>query len=172
MIPDEYLVKERFDIPGGGYVEVHDSRFLPTFIGIERKMREESEAFHRKMMDMGVKAYRCNDGWVDREKMIVSFFNNNQEKGFYWSSDEDLKEGDKIFIGNYCDGGRFARIVECVDTFAIGSDWHKQYKYEPLDEIMDGTEHPYITVNTLTRKQKILRFFGLLNDPIRTDIWE
>ena len=27
-IPDEYLIKKKFDIPGGGFVEVHDSRVL------------------------------------------------------------------------------------------------------------------------------------------------
>lgn len=171
MIPDEYLIKERFDMPGGGYVEIHDSRILPAFMEIDRKIKEESQVFHQKMMDMGVKAYRCNDGWVYRDEKVVHFDNGDHEVGYYWS-DRDLKVGDKIFIGCYSDGGRFARITECFDEFTVGNHWSKEYKYEPLDETMDGTEHPYITVNTLTRKQKILRFFGLLNDPIRTDIWE
>lgn len=171
MIPDEFLINERIDMPGGGYMEVHDSRILNSFLEADRKLKEESQAFHKKMMNLGVKAYRCNDGRVDRKDKVVFFDDYDNEVGYYWG-DKNLNPGDKIFIGSFRNGGRFARIVECTYEYDDGPYWIRRYKYEPLDETLDGTEYPYITEKMLTRKQRILRFFGLFNKVVHMDIWE
>ena len=39
-IPDEFLIKEKIDIQGGGYIEIHDSRLLSTFIENEEKKKK------------------------------------------------------------------------------------------------------------------------------------
>ena len=170
-IPDEYLIKEKFDIPGGGSVEVHDSRFLPTFLEINAKMKRETEEFHNKLMSLNVKAYRCNDGWVDRENKKVIFFSDEHEKGYYWGN-KDLEVGDIIFIGNVNDGGRLAKITKCENLWeSYKGEWSRKYWYEPLGVTVAGIERPYITEKTLTRKQKILRFLGLFDEKqLRTEI--
>ena len=170
-IPDEYLIKERFDMPGGGSVEIHDSRFLPTFLEINAKMKREMEEFHNKLMSLNVKAYRCNDGWVDRKNKKVTFFADEQDEGYYWGN-KDLEVGDIIFIGNMDNGGRLARITKCGTLWrSYEGGWSMEYWYEPLDETLDGIDNPYITEKTLTRKQKLLRFFGLFDEnKIQTDI--
>ena len=169
VIPDEFLIKEKFDLQGGGSVEIHDSRFLPQFLEIERKIKEECETFHSKMINMGVKAYRCNDGWVRREDLEITFFSDEKEKGFYWGN-YDLKEGDLIFIGNYHTGGRFAKITHCDKMWNVCNWWSRRYSYEPLVETLDGTDGKYVTEYTMTRKQKFLRFLGLLDILTSTDI--
>lgn len=70
---------------------------------------EECEAFHLRMYARGVKAYRCNDGWNDRENHVATFFKSEASKGYYWAN-MDLQVGDKIFIGNARDGGFFAIV--------------------------------------------------------------
>lgn len=115
-IPDKFLIKERFDIPGGGSIEIHDSRFLPTFLEINEKMKKETVEFHNRLMGMGVKAYRCNDGWVNRDDHYVTFFSDDKEVGYYWGN-KDLTE------------------------------------------------------SMLTKKQKLLRFFGMFDDrQLQTEI--
>lgn len=171
-IPDEYLIKEKFGIPGGGSIEIHDSRFLPTFLEIDAKMKREMKEFHNKLMEMNVKAYRCNDGWVDRKNRKVTFFCNEQDEGYYFGRN-DLEVGDLIFIGNMYSGGRLAKITRCETLWEHNDGWSREYRYEPLDETLDGIDNPYITENTLTRKQKLLRFFGLFDEnKIQTDIFE
>lgn len=173
VIPDKFLIKEKFNIPGGGYIEIHDSRFLPTFLEINTKLEKLKEGFHNKLMSMGVKAYRINDGWVDRKNKIVTFFYDEQHKGYYWGK-KDLEIGDLIFIGNMHSGGRLAKITKCenIGMFYDGG-WSRKYWYEPLNEILDGDKRPYVTINTLTKKQKILRFLGLFDEnKIQTDIFE
>jgi hypothetical protein len=171
-IPDEYLIKEKFDIPGGESVEIHDSRFLPTFLEINAKMKMEMEEFHNKLMEMNVKAYRCNDGWVDRKNRKVTFFCNEHDKGYYWGN-KDLKVGDLIFIGNMHSGGRLARITRREKLWEHNNGWSMEYGYEPLGVTVAGIERPYNTEKTLTRKQKILKFIGLFDEnKIQTDIFE
>ena len=171
-IPDKYLIKERFDMPGGGSVEIHDSRFLPTFLEINAKMKREMEEFHNKLMEMNVKAYRCNDGWVDRENKKVTFFCNENDKGYYWGR-KDLEVGDLIFIGNMYSGGRLAKITRCETLWEHIGGWSREYWYEPLGVTVAGIERPYITEKTLTWKQKILKFLGLFDEnKIQTDIFE
>jgi hypothetical protein len=171
-IPDEFLIKERFDFPGGGSVEIHDSRFLPTFLEINAKMKREMEEFHNKLMEMNVKAYRCNDGWVDRKNRKVTFFCNENDKGYYWGR-KDLEVGDLIFIGDMYSGGRLAKITRCETLWEHNYGWSRQYHYEPLGVTVAGIERPYNTEKTLTRKQKILKFLGLFDEnKIQTDIFE
>ena len=171
VIPDKFLIKERFDIPGGGYVEVHDSRFLPTFLEINAKMKRKMEEFHNKLMSMGVKAYRCNDGWVDRKNRKVTFFCNEHDEGYYWGR-KDLEVGDLIFIGNMYDGGRQAKITKCEDLWEYDNGgWSRTYCYEPLGETLDGIDRKYLTESMLTKKQKLLRFFGRFDDrQLQTEI--
>ena len=172
-IPDEYLIKETFDMPGGGSVEIHDSRFLPTFLEINAKMKREMEEFHNKIMSLNVKAYRCNDGWVDRKNKKVTFFSDDQEEGYYWGK-KDLDVGDIIFIGDMYDGGRLAKITKCETLWrSYEGGWSREYWYEPLGVTVAGIERPYITEKTLIWKQKILKFFGLFDEnKIQTDIFE
>jgi hypothetical protein len=171
-IPDEFLIKERFDFPGGGSVEIHDSRFLPTFLEINAKMKREMEEFHNKLMEMNVKAYRCNDGWVDRKNRKVTFFCNENDKGYYWGR-KDLEVGDLIFIGDMYSGGRLAKITRCETLWEHNYGWSREYWYEPLGVTVTGIERPYNTEKTLTRKQKILKFIGLFDEnKIQTDIFE
>ena len=170
-IPDEFLIKEKIDIWGGGCIEIHDSRLLSTFIESEIKRRNEIKDFHNKLMEMDIKAYRCNDGWVDRKNHYVTFFSDDVKKGYYWGN-KDLKVGDIIFIGNMDDGGRFAKIIKC-DKLWVSYDgkWTRKYGYEPLDETLNGNDRPYITEKTMTIKQKLLRFFGFFNEfQIQTEI--
>jgi len=169
-IPDEYLIKEKFDIPGGGSVEIHDSRFLPTFLEIDAKMKREMKEFHNKLMSLNVKAYRCNDGWVDRENKKVTFFCNEHDEGYYLGR-KDLEVGDLIFIGNMHSGGRLAKITRCETLWEHNYGWSRVYGYEPLEVTVAGIEKPYITEKTLTRKQKILKFLGLFDDrQLQTEI--
>ena len=171
MIPDEYLINEKFNV-GGAIIEVHDSRILPSFIAINDKFNKEKDDFHNLLMSKGVKAYRCNDGWVDREDRKVTFFHDDKDTGYYWS-DKSLDVGDLIFIGNMNDGGRFAKIVKCEKIWEHNYGWSRKYQYKPLNKILDGNERPYITINTLTKKQKILRSLGLFDEnKILTDIFE
>ena len=172
VIPDEHLIKERFSLPGrGGYIEIHDDRFLPTFLEIDRKIRQESEYFHKTLLDKGVKAYRGNDGWVDIKNLKITFFPDDSEKGYYWHPQECLKSGDLIFIGWKDNGGRFARIKDVGKKFECGGGWSQSYTYVPLVETLDGTVRQYITENNLTKWQKILLLFGMFDESrIATDI--
>ena len=80
---------------------------------------------------MGVKAYRCNDGWVDRDRHIITFFEDEVKKGYYMGN-MNLKEGDKIFIGNESSGGQFALIDNVIDVvFGIA-----KYHYNLIDEYL------------------------------------
>ena len=47
VIPDKFLIKEKFNIPGGGYIEIHDSRYLPTFLEINTKLEKLKETLEK-----------------------------------------------------------------------------------------------------------------------------
>lgn len=70
----------------GGVTIVHDLSVLDDILEADRKFYAESYAFHAKLMALGVKAYRCNDGWLDRENHIVTFFADEREPGYYWGN--------------------------------------------------------------------------------------
>ena len=172
VIPDEYLIKEKFNMPGGGYIEVHDSRLLPVFLKMNDRFWNTAREFHKKLLDMGVKAYRCNDGWVDRGTLVIHFFSDDNEVGFYWNGLGNLDVGDLIFIGSQDTGGRFARIVDKERRFNhCDGSWSQAYHYVPLVETLDGEYGPYTTELNLNWRQKVLQKFGMLDESrIKTDI--
>lgn len=77
------------------------------------EFNDDCEVFHQYMMDEGVKAYRCNDGWVDRENNIATFHDTERDPGYYWYGEANV--GDKIFIGNAHDFGYYAIVTEIVE---------------------------------------------------------
>lgn len=124
---------------GGADITFNDMSFMPAFVALERKFEDECSAFHDKLMKMGVKSYRCNDGWVNRKKNIITFTSSNS-KGYYWNGGR-LKIGDKIFIGNMNDGGRFAVVT---DVHSEDSSFLDSYGYRLTKEIIEGREHSVI----------------------------
>ena len=119
-------------LPWGGEIICHDlSRVKETYESV-RKFYNECMEFHTWMYKMRVSAYRCNDWWVDREKKIVTFFNDEMVPGYYWSNPE-LKVGDLIFLGDVHSGGQFAVVEELVD---VNEDRIKA-RYSLLDEFIE-----------------------------------
>ncbi len=102
-------IKDRF----GGRMIVNNPDLLETILSVESDFNAKCDAFHDEMMSLGVKAYRCDDGWVDRVRHIITFFADERYKGYYWGN-MHLKAGDKIFIGNAHDGGKLATIDQIV----------------------------------------------------------
>ena len=126
----------KLDFPGGGYIIVNDPAEVPGMIKFIHDINQRNAEFHHQLMEMGVKAYRCNDGWVDRERHIVTFFDHERDYGWYWGN-MNLAKGDKIFLGNPSDGGQFA-IIDGVAK----QGWHcVGYYYHLIDEYIN-TKHP------------------------------
>lgn len=119
----------KLDFPGGGYIIVNDPAEVPGMIKFIHDINQRDDQFHHKLIGMGVKAYRCNDGWVDRDNHIVTFFDHEKERGWYWGN-MSLTKGDKIFLGNPSDGGQFA----IVDGIAEERPWCTKYHYHLIDE--------------------------------------
>lgn len=164
MIKEEHLyynhdgtIGKVYDMPCGGQIKVNDARFVPQIENIIAEQETEQEKFHDHLMSIGVKAYRVNDGWVNREKCVVRFFRHEKQHGWYWGN-LNLNVGDKIFIGNYYDGGRIAEIKELLDYGLFNNS--RAYKYKPLDKTIDGIERKFNTKNNLTTLEKIKVFFG------------
>lgn len=122
----------KLDFPGGGYIIVNNPNEVPGMIKTIQDFKHKSEQFHHRLMEMGVKAYRCNDGWVDRERHIVTFFDHERDCGWYWGN-MNLTKGDKIFLGNSSDGGQFA----IVDGVAEVGCYCIRYYYHLIDEYID-----------------------------------
>lgn len=119
----------KLDFPGGGHIIVNDPNEVPGMIKSIQDFKHKSEQFHHLLMKMGVKAYRCNDGWVDRDRHIVTFFDHERDYGWYWGN-MYLTKGDKIFLGNPSDGGQFAIIDGVAEQ-----GWHcVGYHYHLIDE--------------------------------------
>ena len=95
------------------------------------KFDDECYVFHEKMMNEGVKAYRCNDGWVDREKHNITFFSSDRHYGYYWGN-LSLNTGDKIFIGNAHDGGKYAIIEHQIYRMNHSARYHYKILEEPV----------------------------------------
>lgn len=154
-----------YHLVNGATIKINNADFIPAFEEAERKFREKSFAFHTKLMSMGAKAYRVNDGWVDRKRCKVTFFDRNKTYGFYWCN-RNLHKGDLIFIGTESDGGRFASIVDKVD------EWEDSvtYTYTPTETIIDGNYSSYKTKNNLTKRDKIMLFLGI-DIKLHTDIF-
>lgn len=117
----------------GGFTIVNDLSVLDDILRADREFYTECEAFHYKMMALGVKAYRCNDGWVNREHSIVTFHPDDRTPGYYWGNRE-LKSGDKIFLKGIDNGGQFAYIDYMMEitSFCV------RYHYILSDDIMDA----------------------------------
>ena len=154
-INENGTVGKVYHLESGATIKINDADFIPAFEEAERKFREKSFAFHTKLMSMGARAYRVNDGWVDRKKCKVTFFNGEKIYGYYWCNRE-LQKGDLIFIGTESNGGRFASIVDKVDEWR-GS---VSYTYTPTEIVIDGEYSPYKTKNNLTKRDKIMMFLG------------
>lgn len=139
----------KLDFPGGGYIIVNDPAEVPGMIKFIHDINQRDAKFHHQLMEMGVKAYRCNDGWVDRDNHIVTFFEDEREHGWYWGN-MSLTEGDKIFLGNPSDGGQFA----IIDGVAVERPWCTKYHYHLIDE--------YIGYNPPKPKSKWMRIRDII----------
>ena len=134
-INEDGSVGKVYNLSNGATVKVNDADFVPIFEAHQAQWNKQHREFHKKMMSMGVKAYRYNDGWVDRKKCIVTFFSDEQDEGAYWGN-MSLELGDKIFIGDLFDGGRFAIITAVFKQYP--GQRSRYYGYKPLDEVLDG----------------------------------
>lgn len=121
-----------------GAVTVNNPNCLPWMlkaIQALREQKEEDKKFHEKLISLGVKAYRVNDGWVDRKNNVVTFFKSEKSVWYYrWNLDLEL--GDKIFLGDQDCGGRFAVITE-IGNYGFSS---RKYGFEWTDETLDGKD--------------------------------
>ena len=102
---------------------MHNPEILDSILESERRFNSECDAFHDRMMSMGVKAYRSNDGWVDRVNHNLRFFAEERTKGYYWGN-LHLQKGDKIYIGDAHDEGKFAIIESVVDKSNSSAKYH------------------------------------------------
>lgn len=118
---------------GGGHMIVNNPDLIEPMMKAEMDFRVKSIAFHDKLMSLGVKAYRCNDGWVNREKNTVTFFSHEDSKGWYYGVNR-LQFGDKIFIGNMDDKGYFAIVDEVVSESHLPSGDVYEYHFYRIEE--------------------------------------
>ena len=131
----------------GGVTIVHDMSVLGDILEADRKFYAECDVFHDRMMALGVKAYRCNDGWVDRKNHNLTFFNNERTKGYYWGN-LHLEKGDKIFIGNAHSEGKFALIENIVER-----GYHSvTYHYNLIEAEPERKEGWYRRIIQIIRK--------------------
>lgn len=150
----------KLDFPGGGYVIVNDPDEVPGMIKTIQDFNRNSEQFHNRLMEAGVKAYRCNDGWVDRVKHIVTFFVDERNRGWYWGN-MHLNKGDKIFLGDPSDGGQFA-IIDGVAK----QGWHcVSYHYHLIDECI-STKPPKPKPRWQRVRDYITKLFQKTNESI------
>lgn len=152
-------------LESGATVKINNADFIPVFEKSQREQEKRNKLFHERLSAMGVKAYRVNDGWVDRKNCKVTFFSHNKTYGFYWYNN-NLQKGDLIFIGTESYGGRFA-IIENKEYEISDS---VTYTYSPTQTIIDGKYGPYKTKNNLTKIDKVLMFLGV-NVRVCTDIY-
>lgn len=121
--------------------KVNNADLIPFMERVQRDFEENNNLFHLKLMSMGVKAYHCNDGWVNRERHRITFiYDMCKTPWFYWyDEDEPLEVGDIILLWNSGDGGRFARITEKIDLCNDSGT----FGYELLDGTIDGSDWEY-----------------------------
>ena len=159
-INEDGSIGKIFNLGNGGYIKVNNARYVDEFTAIHKKQELLNEEYHNLLMREGVKAYRVNDGWVDRKRCQVTFFRGERTKGYYWGN-LDLLVGDLIFIGSVHSGGRFARIISCKP----GDGESRKYIYAPLGETLygfnfDGTTFPFITKHNSPKQSLWQRLFG------------
>lgn len=140
-----------FKMPGGGTINVNDPSMVDEVSQVIHKFNTECLEFHQKLMSLGVKAYRCNDGWVDRRHHNVTFFSSEKEHGYYWG-DMNLQSGDMIFIGNAHSGGHFATIENVIDR-GYGSVTYHYNLIEPhITDLSCAAKPNHTCMSSLIRK--------------------
>lgn len=174
-VNDDGTVGKEYRYGDGSAWRVNDARMIDVFERSESMFRDRCGAYHERLMGKGVKAYRCNDGWVDRKRCKVTFFSHERTEGYYWGS-LFLSVGDRIFIGCVDNGGRFAEIIRCGElTPGWGS---RDYYYRPLEEtldgcnMIDGTPSPFITKFNAPRLSLLDRICGRKIPRLSMDICE
>lgn len=93
-------------------------------------------------MSLGVKSYRCNDGWVDRaDRVMIQRKECDWEIGFYFYGTSDIKEGDLVAIGNVRDGAMVVKAIECrdFDGYSIGIRYSEEVMFV-VNGIYEGEE--------------------------------
>ena len=164
---DGTIGKKVADLGNGGYIKVNDARMVGTMISVTNKFNMVCEEFHEKLISFGVKAYRCNDGWVDRRRCIATIRPSERTKGYYWYGLAEV--GDKIFIGNAHDGGRMAEVLKVEDGYGYGSI---KYHYKPLEMVIDGANSAFVTKNNAPKYTLWDRIRGKEKPYLKTDIYE
>lgn len=117
-------------------ITINNPKLIVPTIDALAAFFEAGFKFHETMMQQGVKAYRANDGWVDRENHEITFFRNERrDEGYCWSS-LDLQPGDLIHIGCASDThGMFAKVTGVIHRY----DLEAKYKYKLMqDETLDS----------------------------------
>lgn len=160
-------IGKRFDLGHGGYIQVNDATMVADMANIHKSFNDVCEEFHNRLMSMGVKAYRCNDGWVDRVACKMTLFVDECTKGYYWYGHVEV--GDKVFIGNSHDGGRFAEVLSVKES-VLGSSLDIFYK--PLQEVLDGKDRKYITEHNAPKYTFLDWLSGKARPSLVTDIYE
>lgn len=103
-------------------------------------LNRDAEIFHEKLMSLGVKSYRCNDGWVDRADRVIIMRKWEREIGFYFYG--TVKEGDLVAIGDVCYGAMVVKVIECrkfYDDFAIGIHYSDEVLFV-INGVREGKE--------------------------------
>lgn len=165
-INEDGTIGKKIDLGNGGSIVVNDSNLVGTMMSITNKFNRTCSEFHDKLMALGVKAYRCNDGWVDRKRCIAIIDPHERKKGYYWFGDAHV--GDKIFIGNSHNGGRMAEVVK-VKEWVMGA---LAFYYKPLEEVIDGADSPFITKNNAPKYTFWDKINGRKKPYLKTDIYE
>lgn len=150
-----------------------DSKYAKIF----EYYASQRSTFNKKLIEQGVKAFRPNDGWVNRKGLGIIFFKtnpygNNPIETMYYHPDAPLQVGDLIFIGDYTKGGRYTRIEKCRDE---RNDSYT-YDYSPLYDYVDGYDYKYITRKNYPRIdtslwERIKYRLGLYEPEFVTDIY-
>jgi len=164
-INEDGSIGKKIDLGNGGYIQVNDATMVGSMIAITNQFNNVCAEFHNKLMSMGVKAYRCNDGWVDRIACEMSVFAHEKDKGYYWYGEVGV--GDKVFIGNAHDGGRFAEVLSVKHYVHT-----QEIRYKPLQEVLDGKDRKYITKNNAPKISFWDRLQGKERPRLVTDIYE
>lgn len=112
-----------FNLNDGAKIIVNDPSLVAGIVQVLKESADRDAAFHQKLMSLGVKAYRCNDGWVDRKNHVVTFFQGERTRGWYWGN-LHLKVGDLAFLGNVCNDGYFIRINGIVKQDYSSASYH------------------------------------------------
>lgn len=165
-INEDGSIGKKIDLGNGGYIQVNDATMVGSMIAITNKFNYVCAEFHDKLMSMGVKAYRCNDGWVDRKRCVAIIDPHERTKGYYWFGNAEI--GDKIFIGNSHDGGRMAEVIK-VKEWASGA---LAFYYKPLEEVIDGADSSFITKNNAPKYTFWDKIKGRKKPFLKTDIYE